>query len=153
MYDEMGKSILTTYTSGYNCVNYYKRCSLICMSTQMPKSSCPFLGPNLYVSTGGGFTTLHQDGHGTVDSGHCNVSGYNEVIMLRRMPECYKRLAVKLVPSQNSAVAMQRFDPLYSHPHDDSGTLPDWPHVTTVDEWKRLKYVFLCILSCMLCNC
>ena len=30
-------------------------------------------------------THFHQDGHGTVDSGHLCLSGFNEVIMLRRV--------------------------------------------------------------------
>jgi len=29
------------------------------------------MGPNLYMVPGGGFTHLHQDGNGTVDSGTC----------------------------------------------------------------------------------
>ena len=47
---------------------------------------------------GGGFTQMHQDGHGTVDSGHYNLSGYNEVVMLRRLSECHKLNACVLIP-------------------------------------------------------
>ena len=47
---------------------------------------------------GGGFTQTHQDGHGTVDSGHSNLSGYYEVVMLRRLPECHKLNACAHIP-------------------------------------------------------
>lgn len=71
------------------------------------------MGPNLYVTPPGLFTRLmfHQDGkdcicnvvqphspqtqclhsrilaYGTVDSGHLCLSGYNEVVLLRRLPK------------------------------------------------------------------
>ena len=50
------------------------------------------------MNLGGRFTLIHQDGHGTVDSGHSNLSGYNEVVMLRRLPECHKLNACALIP-------------------------------------------------------
>jgi len=71
------------------------------------------MGPNLYITPAGSFTHLHQDGHGTVDSGHYNVTGYNEVIMLRRMPEIHKRNACRMVPG-----ASDKYDALYGKPHD-----------------------------------
>ena len=43
------------------------------------------MGPNLYISPPGGFTRLHLDGIGTVDSGHLCLSGYNEVLLFDRM--------------------------------------------------------------------
>lgn len=52
----------------------------------MDNDSRPSLGPLLYVSPGGGYTTWHRDGFGTVDSGHANLHGYNEVVMMRRLP-------------------------------------------------------------------
>eukprot|EP00977_Amphora_coffeiformis_P024058 scaffold14974_cov195-Amphora_coffeaeformis.AAC.65 len=75
--------------------------------------SAAFMGPNLYMTPAGSFTHLHQDGHGTVDSGHYNVTGYNEVIMLRRMPEIHKRNACQMVPG-----ASAKYDALYGKPHD-----------------------------------
>ena len=76
------------------------------------------MGPNLYVSPGGGFTHLHQDGHGTVDSGHLDVMGFNEVIMLRRMPAVHKRNACRIVPG-----ASENYDALYGKPHDTGGDI------------------------------
>ena len=68
------------------------------------------MGPNLYL-TPGGFTSFHQDGHGTVDSGHTCHAGYNEVVMLRRLPDSHKRNAMKYLPKGHDA--------LYEKPHDD----------------------------------
>jgi hypothetical protein len=65
---------------------------------QIKESARPFMGPNMYITPGGGFTLLHQDGHGTVDSGHLLVSGYNEVVMLRRLPERHKVAACQSLP-------------------------------------------------------
>ena len=113
----------------------------------MPQTSRPFMGPNLYISPGGGFTHLHQDGHGTVDSGHYVVAGYNEVVMLRRMPERHKQNACKMIPRRVgvSSNSQRDYDSLYSLPHGDKadqGDRPDWPHNKTVEDWKAMKYVF-----------
>jgi hypothetical protein len=67
------------------------------------------MGPNLYI-TPGGFTSFHQDGHGTVDSGHTCLSGYNEVVMLRRLPEEHKVNAMDFLPAGHDA--------LFGLPHD-----------------------------------
>ena len=49
---------------------------------------------------GGGYSDIHEDGYGTVDSGHINLHGYNEIVILRRLPDIHKinaarRLGVK----------------------------------------------------------
>jgi hypothetical protein len=103
---------------------------------------------------GGGYTQFHQDGHGTVDSGHSCLSGYNEVVMLRRLPECHKRQACQLIPS-TSSIATTEQDPngafmdvacqnqaenvLYRLPHDDfrSDKLT-WAQTSTIEEWNKL---------------
>jgi len=41
------------------------------------------MGPNLYITPPASFTHFHQDGHGTVDSGHLCLAGFNEVVMLK----------------------------------------------------------------------
>jgi hypothetical protein len=51
----------------------------LCMMKDLPGQMQPFMGPNLYVTPGNTFTTLHQDGLGTVDSGHSCLYGTNEV--------------------------------------------------------------------------
>ena len=114
----------------------------------MPQTARAFMGPNLYISPGGGFTHLHQDGHGTVDSGHYVVSGYNEVLILRRMPERHKQNASNMMPgaAAGSGRRKQEYDPLYSLPHGDTGDQgerPDWPHNKTIEDWKAMKYVFI----------
>ena len=51
---------------------------------------------------------------GTVDSGHYCCRGYNEVVMLRRLPERHKHNALHLLhrtPSSSSSY-------LYEKPHD-----------------------------------
>jgi len=58
---------------------------------QMSAGSCPAVGPNIYVTPCGAFTAFHQDGHGTIDSGHTCLSGFNEVIMFRRMSQDLKK--------------------------------------------------------------
>ena len=120
------------------------------------------MGPNLYVTPGGGFTHLHQDGQGTVDSGHCVIGGYNEVVMLRRMPERHKQAACGMIPQRrrraatadaaeaaqngenagSEGIAAKQYDSLYTFPHGDSdqqGDRPDWPHNDTVKEWESMK--------------
>jgi len=57
----------------------------------MSAGSCPAVGPNIYVTPCGAFTAFHQDGHGTIDSGHTCLSGFNEVIMFRRMSQDLKK--------------------------------------------------------------
>ena len=70
------------------------------------------MGPNMYITPGGSYTHLHQDGNGTVDSGHCVLSGYNEVVMLRRLTERHKEHACKMLPDRGE------YDALYTFPHE-----------------------------------
>lgn len=83
-------------------------CTRVRALTQLPRSAVPFMGPNLYMAPGGAFTGFHQDGTGTVDSGHSCLTGYNEVVMLRRLPENHKVYAMSFV--EDGAV--------YGLPHD-----------------------------------
>jgi len=57
----------------------------------------PPVGPNLYITPPGSFTWFHEDGHGTVDSGHQCLCGCNEVIMLKRMNAQKKNEALKIL--------------------------------------------------------
>jgi hypothetical protein len=75
------------------------------------------MGPNLYVTPPASFTHFHQDGHGTVDSGHLCISGFNEVIMLRRLTERHKRHALWILSGKQPNGS--HFDGLYSVPHGD----------------------------------
>jgi len=56
-----------------------------CLLRFLPPRGTPFMGPNLYVTPPGSFTHFHQDGHGTVDSGHQCLRGANEVKLRLRL--------------------------------------------------------------------
>ena len=80
----------------------------------------PFMGPNLYQTPPGGFTQFHQDGHGTVDSGHLCLEGYNEVVMLRRMDEVHKEHALHFLKCNERREGSElQYDALYGLPHHD----------------------------------
>ena len=76
----------------------------------------PSVGPNFYVTPPASFTVFHQDGHGTVDSGHVCLSGHNEVIMLRRMPEENKRHAMSILSGDKDGEGNYQ-NTLYGLPH------------------------------------
>lgn len=80
----------------------------------MPEESRTYVGPNAYLTPGGGFTQLHMDGHGTVDSGHTCINGFNEVIMLRRLDEDHVTNACRMVPT----VGDGEFNALFHQAHD-----------------------------------
>jgi hypothetical protein len=75
---------------------------------QVNEAARPDMGPNLYITPPGTFTRFHQDGFGTVDSGHLCMSGYNEVVMFRRLPPGHDRNAINTEGSS-----------LYEMPHAD----------------------------------
>lgn len=89
----------------------------------------------MYMSPPGGFTHLHQDGHGSVDSGHLCIDGYNEVLIMRRLPERHKINAVEIM---NRTVG-GKFSPLYNLPHDDKNEKPPWMTMQTIYEWEEMK--------------
>lgn len=92
------------------------------------------MGPNGYFTFPGGFTLLHLDGFGTVNSSHSSYWGDNEVIILRRLPLDHKLNAVSIMGGG--------YDGVFGKPHCESQVLrPGWPTVNTMDEWKRMKYV------------
>ena len=94
-----------------------------CMMNAVNLEARPFMGPNLYLTPPASFTQFHQDGHGTVDSGHMCLSGYNEVVMLRRLTEAHKRHALFLLNGGKLNKAFDfkwnSYDALYGRPHDD----------------------------------
>jgi hypothetical protein len=78
------------------------------------------MGPNYYQTPPGGFTQFHQDGHGTVDSGHLCLEGYNEVVMLRRMDEAHKKHALHFLKCDDRREGSElKYDALYGLPHHD----------------------------------
>ena len=117
------------------------------------------MGPNAYLTPPGSFTQVHQDGHGTVDSGHLCLTGYNEVVMLRRLPERHKMNALSLLRGEGAGEA---YDGLYGLPHDEvriptakcvfrcvyclilscislqgGPEKPDWPTAKAIEECKK----------------
>ena len=93
---------------------------------------------------GGGFTQTHQDGHGTVDSGHSNLSGYNEVVMLQRLPGCHKLNACALIPQlgDDCKPTNQAMNMLYQLPHaDGQKDRPQRLTTETIKSLENLKYV------------
>lgn len=87
------------------------------------------MGPNLYITPPGGRTWFHEDGHGTVDSGHQCLTGHNEVIMLRRVTDEPTRL--NALSRLNHGEALDN-----TRPHDDatlSTAEKPWPSQDTLD--------------------
>jgi hypothetical protein len=74
------------------------------------------MGPNLYCTPPESFTQCHQDGHGTVDSGHLCLAGFNEVVMIRRLSQRHKLHALALLKGEDVGL---RYDGLYDLPHGD----------------------------------
>ena len=81
----------------------------------------------MYITPPAAFTYFHQNGHGTVDSGHWCLSGYNEVVMLRRLTERHKKHALMILTgnldnyekSSKADLPPKYFDGLYQEPHGD----------------------------------
>lgn len=93
-------------------------------AAQVTSTARPFMGPNLYVTPPAAFTHFHQDGHGTVDSGHLCLRGYNEVVILRRLTERHKQHSLMILTGNLGGNKKQKsfptyFDGLYQEPHGD----------------------------------
>lgn len=77
----------------------------------------------MYVTPPASFTHFHQDGHGTVDSGHLCLTGFNEVVILRRLTERHKKHALMILTGNLDSARKNEetkyFDGLYQEPHDD----------------------------------
>ena len=94
-----------------------------CMMNSVTPNGRPFMGPNMYITPPASFTHFHQDGHGTVDSGHLCIRGYNEVVLLRRLTERHKKHALWILTgnrdSDKEEARPAYFDGLYQEPHSD----------------------------------
>mmetsp|Transcript_2478 Transcript_2478/g.3628 ORF Transcript_2478/g.3628 Transcript_2478/m.3628 type:complete len:969 (-) Transcript_2478:1192-4098(-) len=115
-----------------------------CMMNKVAPNARPFMGPNMYVTPPASFTHFHQDGHGTVDSGHLCLNGYNEVIMLRRLTERHKKHALMILTGnlkESKVLNHTYFDGLYQVPHgDELGEKPAWPTVDKIEECRKMGY-------------
>lgn len=108
-----------------------------CMMNAVNVNGRPFMGPNLYITPPSSFTHFHQDGHGTVDSGHLCLSGYNEVVMLRRLPERHKCRALELLNGSSSS----SHSALYGLPHrDDLDPALSWPTKGAIRFCEEMGY-------------
>jgi hypothetical protein len=111
-----------------------------CMMNSVSPNGRPFMGPNVYITPPASFTHFHQDGHGTVDSGHFCLSGYNEVVMVRRLPERHKRNALRLLTGAYRKKSERTFEALYNLPHTDGlGEKPQWPDNEAIENCNKLK--------------
>lgn len=93
----------------------------------------------------GSFTSLHQDGNGTVDSGHTALEGHNEVFILPRTEEESEKIRVVdvLLGGAGDPQSKNAIQALYKLPHDEEGNLLtfEWPTVAMVQKLKDLGYV------------
>jgi hypothetical protein len=105
-----------------------------CMTSSLPEDSRRALGPNAYISAPDAYTHFHRDGHGTVDSGHFVVSGYNEVVILRRLTWRHTQHAMKLLGYPPAS--------LEKEPHDDQGDqqMPSWPSSHQIQQCAEMGY-------------
>jgi hypothetical protein len=87
--------------------------------SKVPFTTRPFMGPSLYTGPPGPHTHLHQDGLGSVDSAHLCISGYNEVVILRRLPEQHKRNAISLLFDLKEEDDTFVIGLMYGEPHDN----------------------------------
>jgi len=125
-----------------------------CMMNSVTSNARPFMGPNMYLTPPAAFTHFHQDGHGTVDSGHLCLSGYNEVVILRRLTERHKKHALMILTSDfetNKEISHESFptyfDGLYQEPHADLlGEKPSWPTEAQIYTCREMGY---CPTVCM----
>jgi len=110
-----------------------------CMMNNINMNGRPSMGPNFYVTPPASFTAFHQDGHGTVDSGHVCLSGHNEVIMLRRMPEENKLHAMSILSGGKDGDGS--YNALYGLPHlDGFSHFPLWPTKDAIEKCEEMNY-------------
>jgi hypothetical protein len=78
-----------------------------------------------------------------VDSGHTCLQGFNEVVILRPLPEKHKIKACSLLPVGKGEPTLKGKEVLYTLPH--AGQSGDelkkhfWPTSETVAAWKDLQ--------------
>lgn len=92
----------------------------LCGLRHVPSESHTFMGPNVYTTPAGSFTWVHQDGVGTVDSGHQSLGGVNEVIMFQRLTDASKQMVLNTLANTAGGYSPR------TAVHDD-GAKPAWP--------------------------
>jgi len=112
-----------------------------CMMNSVCKEGCPFMGPNLYVTPPGASTVYHEDGNGTVDSGHQVITGYNEVILFPRIDSSKKQKVLDIVTGNQHNLGGYK---LKVEPHDDA--IEKKPLWSTTEQFDNVKE-YLCSLK------
>lgn len=86
-------------------------------------------GPLIYAGVGGAFTPFHEDGLGTVDSGHLCLTGYNDVVILRRLQGVARKDAANKL-----GISLDK------RPNDVMGgaNLFSWPTKEKIESFKKL---------------
>jgi hypothetical protein len=90
---------------------------------------------------GEGYTSLHQDGHGTVDSGHTILKGHNKVFILPRIAEKHEnQVCDVLLGGKGDPKSKDGIKALYRLPHDEEGTIKTfkWPTMQMIQKLKDL---------------
>eukprot|EP00986_Skeletonema_menzelii_P003949 scaffold1293_cov139-Skeletonema_menzelii.AAC.4 len=101
-----------------------------CMMNAVNVNGRPFMGPNLYITPPSSFTHFHQDGH-------VSSLGYNEVVMLRRLPERHKCRALELLNGSSNT----SYSTLYGLPHrDDLDPSLGWPTKGAIRFCEEMGY-------------
>jgi len=77
-----------------------------------------------------------------VDSGHLCISGFNEVIMLRRLTERHKKHALWILSGKQPKG--YHFDGLYSMPHGDGLVSQNGTVQYKLLELVLGHYIFMC---------
>ena len=66
------------------------------------------------------------------------MSGYNEVVMLRRLNEKHKENALQILNGGESTDSPPVYDALYGLPHSD-GEKPPWPSHHMIEKCQKMK--------------
>lgn len=99
------------------------------LQIQLPVNCRRDFGPNVYITPAGNFTSLHQDGNGTVDSGHFCHKGHNDVIMMQRGTE------KQMKEIENILVGQGCYDPAVPH---SNGIKPPWPTKEQIEKCRAV---------------
>jgi hypothetical protein len=102
-----------------------------CLLKYLRHEARPYMGPDIFLGVPGAYTRFHVDGAGTVDSGHWCISGFNEVIMFRKLPEKKQADLLRFLGVVSPAANMK------PHDWDECG------EVSLPIKWKRTDNLLL----------
>lgn len=93
-----------------------------------------------------------MDGHGTVDSLHLCLSGYNEVILLKRLEEQEALEAVRILTGTETderAKGSLAHQTLYGEPHQqERKEFHKWPTSEQIARCKEKQYAPIVLILC-----